>query len=111
MSQHVTVELNEREMEQVKAAVRAQRLDPQHMTAVQLVQALGKVAADANAALAIAEAASAPPLETTKPPLTAEQARAKRIEAVMSVHGMWKDKPDMPQDALEYQREVRAEWR
>lgn len=102
MSQHVTVELNEREMEQVKAAARAQRLDPGHMTVVQLDQALGKVVADAE---------SAPPLETIKPQLTEQQARAKRMEAVMSVHGMWKDKPDMPQDSLEYQREVRAEWR
>ena len=42
----------------------------------------------------------------------AEQAeRAKRLAAVMSMHGIWKDDPTKPQDGAEYQREVRAEWR
>jgi hypothetical protein len=41
-----------------------------------------------------------------------EQAeRAKRLAAVMSMHGIWKDDPTKPQDGAEYQREVRAEWR
>ncbi len=44
--------------------------------------------------------------------VAAEQAeRAKRLAAVMSMHGIWKDDPTKPQDGAEYQREVRAEWR
>ncbi|MYM95667.1 hypothetical protein [Duganella vulcania] len=38
-------------------------------------------------------------------------ARAKRLAAVMSVHGMWKNDPDKPRDAVAYQREARAEWK
>jgi|GEM_PF-1938475 len=43
--------------------------------------------------------------------LSAEDVRAKRLAAAMSVNGMWKGKEDKPQDGLAYQREVRAEWR
>lgn len=39
-----------------------------------------------------------------------DAARAKRLAAIMSVHGMWKGDPDKPRDAVEYQREMRAEW-
>ena len=41
----------------------------------------------------------------------AQAERAKRLAAVMSMHGIWKDDPTKPQDGAEYQREVRAEWR
>ena len=37
--------------------------------------------------------------------------KAKRWAAVMATHGMWKDDPTKPKDAVAYQREVRAEWR
>ncbi|ELX09442.1 hypothetical protein Jab_2c15080 [Janthinobacterium sp. HH01] len=37
--------------------------------------------------------------------------QAKRLAAVMRMHGIWKDDPTKPQDGAEYQREVRAEWR
>jgi len=43
--------------------------------------------------------------------VAADQARAKRLEAAMSVNGIWRGQSDKPQDGLEYQREVRAEWR
>jgi len=43
--------------------------------------------------------------------LSAEDARAKRLAAAMSVNGMWKGMEDKPQDGLAYEREVRAEWR
>lgn len=42
---------------------------------------------------------------------TEQAERAKRLAAVMSMHGIWKDDPTKPQDGAEYQREVRAEWR
>lgn len=42
--------------------------------------------------------------------VAADQARAKRLEAAMSVNGMWRGQSDKPQDGLECQREVRAEW-
>jgi hypothetical protein len=38
----------------------------------------------------------------------AEQRRAARLEAAMSVNGMWKGKADKPQDGLAYQLEARA---
>jgi len=38
-------------------------------------------------------------------------ARAERLAAVMSVHGMWKNDPDKPRDAVAYQRGARAEWK
>lgn len=38
-------------------------------------------------------------------------ARAKRLAAVMSVHGVWKNDPDKPRDAVAYQREARADWK
>lgn len=49
-------------------------------------------------------------LTEAKPQLTAEQRRAARLEAAMSVNGMWKGKADKPQDGLAYQLEARAEW-
>lgn len=44
-------------------------------------------------------------------PAPADAAHAKRLAAIMSVHGMWRGDPDKPQDGVAYQREVRAEWR
>ena len=43
-------------------------------------------------------------------PAPSDAARDKRLAAIMSVHGMWKGDADKPCDAVEYQREVRAEW-
>jgi len=42
--------------------------------------------------------------------LPADDTRAKRLAAIMSVHGIWKDDPTKPKDPVAYQREVRAEW-
>jgi hypothetical protein len=36
--------------------------------------------------------------------------RARRLEALMSMQGIWRGDPDKPQDGVAYQREVRAEW-
>lgn len=93
MAHRLTVELDEGEMSKVEAAVRARRLDPKHLTAKQLVLALG--AADSAG---------------TAVDASAEVKRAKRLAAVMAMHGIWKDDPTKPQDGVDYQREVRAEW-
>jgi hypothetical protein len=95
MAQRLTVELDEHEMRKVEAAARARQLDPNSMTAKQLVIALG---ASDNAAPAKSE------------PASAEARRAKRVAAVMSMHGIWKEDPSKPEDPVAYQREVRAEW-
>lgn len=83
----VDIEFDDREMEQLRAVARARRIDPGHMTRLQLLQALT--------------------VPIGKP---SDAEHAKRLVAVMSVHGMWKGDPDKPRDAVEYQREVRAEW-
>lgn len=42
---------------------------------------------------------------------TVEERRARRMAALRNVAGMWADRKDIPADGLEYQREMRAEWR
>jgi len=42
---------------------------------------------------------------------TVEERRARRMAALRKVAGMWADRKDIPADGLEYQREIRAEWR
>jgi hypothetical protein len=113
MAHRLTVELDEREMRKVQAAAHARGLDPQHMTAKQLVLALG--ATDSTAVPLQAGAgqrAEAPVAHAaTAADTPADALRAKRLAAVMGMHGIWKDDPTKPQDGVEYQREVRAEWR
>lgn len=36
--------------------------------------------------------------------------RARRLEVLMGTFGMWKGREDLPQDGLQYQLEMRAEW-
>ncbi|NHZ33252.1 hypothetical protein [Massilia rubra] len=36
--------------------------------------------------------------------------RARRLEVLKGTFGMWKGRPDLPQDGLQYQLEMRAEW-
>ncbi|MYM23411.1 hypothetical protein GTP46_12215 [Duganella sp. FT135W] len=95
MAQRLTVELDEHEMRKIEAAARAHQLDPQSMTAKQLVLALG-----AGNSVAEAQSHNA----------STEAKRAKRLAAIMSMHGIWKDDPSKPKDPVAYQREVRAEW-
>ena len=42
---------------------------------------------------------------------TIEARRARRMAALRKTAGMWADRKDIPADGLEYQREMRAEWR
>jgi hypothetical protein len=37
-----------------------------------------------------------------------EARRARRMAALRKVAGIWSDRPDIPADGLEYQRELRA---
>lgn len=41
---------------------------------------------------------------------TVEARRARRMAALKKVAGIWLDRPDIPADGLEYQRELRSEW-
>lgn len=52
--------------------------------------------------------APAKPADTTD---TVEWRRARRMAALRKVSGMWASRKDIPADGLEYQREMRAEWR
>jgi hypothetical protein len=65
----------------------------------------------ANGTVQMGDRESAPEEATTNDASLDKDARAGRLAAVTSVHGMWKDDPDKPHDGVAYQREVRAEWR
>ncbi len=52
--------------------------------------------------------ATAKPAATTD---TVEERRERRMAALRKVSGMWANRKDIPADGLEYQREMRAEWR
>ncbi|CAN7586871.1 hypothetical protein LJR289_004235 [Pseudoduganella sp. LjRoot289] len=53
---------------------------------------------------------SAPPAASQMAEDTIEARRARRMAALKRVAGIWKDRPDIPADGLEYQRAMRAEW-
>lgn len=72
---------------------------------------MGKIAVELNdqeMERLLAAANAAPAVDQHS--LPADAARAKRLAAIMSVHGIWKDDPTKPKDPVAYQREVRAEW-
>ncbi|WGG51200.1 hypothetical protein [Rugamonas sp. DEMB1] len=135
----LTVELEERELARLRSAARARQIDPSHMTTMQLVQVLTDAQPKKKTSWLAGAAARMRPHNTAlyqaipagvgkHPVEILEQqhrtavavsgiaaapaaARAQRLAAVMSMHGIWKDDPTKPQDGAEYQREVRAEWR
>jgi hypothetical protein len=39
------------------------------------------------------------------------EARRRRIAALEGVFGIWAERKDIPADGLDYERELRAEWR
>lgn len=119
----LALESEDREMTQLQLAARARGIDPIHMTKTQLIKVLKRqklkwrtsphqgrspVVLRAIEAGAIKRAILEQKLVN---PASGEAARAKRWAGIMSVHGMWKDDPDKPQDAVAYQREARDEWR
>jgi hypothetical protein len=106
MAYRLTVELDENEMSKVEEAARDLRLDPKQITAKQLLLALG-------AADGAGMAAGDTPAAQTAPgdDASTDARRARRLAAVMAMHGIWKDDPTKPQDGAAYQRDVRAEWR
>jgi uridylate kinase len=134
------VELGNKEMAQLRAAAIARRIDPGHMTSQQLIEVLNAADATAKKKLwrvsvrarrntnkSLSAVTSLRNMRNTlklrsereqsvasvasDAPALADAARAQRLAAIMSVNGMWKDDPDKPRDAVEYQREIRAEWR
>ena len=38
-------------------------------------------------------------------------ARQRRLAALQAAQGLWKDRTDVPNDGVEYQEQLRAEWR
>ncbi|MYN17218.1 hypothetical protein GTP81_10685 [Rugamonas sp. FT107W] len=115
----LTVELDDREMARLRAAARARHIDPNRLTGVQLLQVLttghpkkakakGLWLSGGAVRMTRTKAVKGMAADTAVP---SAAARAKRLAAVMSVHGMWKNDPDKPRDAVAYQREARAEWK
>ncbi|NVE01888.1 hypothetical protein [Massilia sp. BJB1822] len=54
------------------------------------------------------------PAPTTDPDPTLdpqEERRRRRIAALKAAEGLWKNRTDIPNDGLEYQEQLRAEWR
>jgi hypothetical protein len=41
---------------------------------------------------------------------TIETRRARRMAALKKVAGIWANRPDIPADGLDYQRELRSQW-
>ncbi len=42
---------------------------------------------------------------------TIENRRARRMAALKKSAGIWSDRTDIPADGLDYQRDLRTEWR
>lgn len=42
---------------------------------------------------------------------TPEIRRRRRLSALKTIAGLWASRADIPDDGLDYQREMRAEWR
>ncbi len=80
------IELADRELEMLQSFAMARGIDSAGMTRRQLLETI------TSAAGASAGAES-----------------SRRLAAIMSVHGMWKGDPAKPRDAVEYQKEIRAE--
>lgn len=127
------VELEEEEMAQLEASARAQRIDPARMTKAQLLKVLGagkqmkcrglrrnRVALKGARIVFTLRSRDArnsqivqlngPDAKPVAPEEHQQRARAKRLEALVRMQGIWKGDPDKPQDGVAYQREVRAEW-
>lgn len=50
--------------------------------------------------------------QTEKPMSDAEiAARNRRIAVLKQIAGIWADRKDIPADSVDYQRQLRAEWR
>ncbi|ATQ76309.1 hypothetical protein CR152_18565 [Massilia violaceinigra] len=52
-----------------------------------------------------------PPNEQESGEEALKSARARRTAALNSMFGMWKDRGDTPKDGLQFQKEMREEWR
>lgn len=50
------------------------------------------------------ERAQVPPFDSV------EERRARRMKALKAVSGLWKDRKDIPDDGVDYQRLARSEW-
>lgn len=96
----LTVEMDEAEMILLEAAANARGIDPNNINKTQLLELLAQVEAATNTNAPAARDAG-----------TVPSARARRLEALMKMHGIWKGDPDKPQDGAAYQQEIRAEWR
>lgn len=134
----MTIELDDEEMAQLEVAARMRSIDPERMSKSQLLKLLtlgkkpkwraGLSARRHQLALKAAWTAPSPKSLATNgiQPSVADvddstrdlsqskeehAARAKRLALLMTMHGIWKNDPDKPQDGLAYQQEVRAEWR
>lgn len=97
------VEMGELEMAELEAAARARGIDPEKINKAQLLQLLEAL----QLCMAGPNATATQEVQQG----TVPRARAERLAALMSMHGIWKGDPDQPQDGVAYQQEVRAEWR
>jgi len=86
MDEHLLLVQAVQNLEHQSAQLQAQALELQHQSALLATKISEHGAADPDAD------------------------RARRREAIMSMHGIWKNDSTKPRDGAEYQREVHAEW-
>lgn len=52
-----------------------------------------------------------PVVNSSASSLEQEERRRRRIAALKAAEGLWKHRTDLPKDGVEYQEQLRAEWR
>ncbi|MES2165031.1 MAG: hypothetical protein V4476_28075 [Pseudomonadota bacterium] len=54
---------------------------------------------------------SATPEPSALPLVPMDAKRRRLVAALKAAEGLWKDRTDIPKDGVEYQEQLRAEWR
>jgi hypothetical protein len=50
-------------------------------------------------------------VQIIRPTGTIEELQRRRAEALKAAEGLWKARTDIPLDGVEYQEQIRSEWR
>ncbi|SFV17779.1 hypothetical protein [Pseudoduganella namucuonensis] len=90
---HITVTLSDSEMAQLSAIAKAGNMAPEEVVTAHVKSLVLKVSTNAQATQ------------------LADPDRQRRLAVASKILGLWKDRTDIPKDGLEYQEEMRAEWR
>lgn len=89
----LTVTLSDSEMAQLSAIAKAENMAPEDVVTAHVKSLVLKGRTNAQATH------------------LADPDRQRRLAVASKILGLWKDRTDIPKDGLEYQEEMRAEWR